>query len=156
MFFVFVAKCQLESIVAVAVLCSYLCNHTGTCFNNSAGCLLASGIEDTGHPDFFSNNTFHVCTIYACWIIGTTLYIPIDREVSIPVCHRPFLLIAEASAEAILVIALKPRHLFEMPTFATAAAGDRSTGSKQTLNGLFLCPQLLMLALKLQHWRKES
>jgi hypothetical protein len=102
--------------------------------------LFAREIENAGHPDFFSNNTFHVCTIYACRIIGTTLYIPINREVSIPVCHLPFLLIAEASAEAILVIALKPRHLFEM---SRQRRDDRSTGSKQTLNGLFLCPQPL-------------
>ena len=32
----------------------------------------------------------------------------------------------------------EPRHLFDVAT-----AGDRSTGSKQTLNGLFLCtPQI--------------
>src|SRR6185436_7006386 len=32
------------------------------------------------------------------------------RQVSIPVCHRPFLLLSEASAKATLVIALKARH----------------------------------------------
>jgi hypothetical protein len=37
----------------------------------------------------------------------------------------------------ILVIAAKPRHLIQMPAFAKALAGNRSTGSKQTLNGLF-------------------
>jgi len=59
-------------------------------------------------------------------------------QASIPVCYRPFLLVAEASAWATLAIALKPRHLFEMPILAKATMGDRSTGSKQTLNGLFL------------------
>jgi len=30
------------------------------------------------------------------------------------------------------------RHLFQMPTFAKATVGDRSTGCKQTPNGLFI------------------
>jgi len=62
---------------------------------------------------------------------------PERSEGSIPVCHRPFLLVAEASAKATLVIATEVRHLFKMPTFAKATVSDRSTGSKQTLNGLF-------------------
>src|SRR6266516_6060227 len=74
--FVFIAKCKLEGIVAIIIFSSYLRNHAGTRFDDGAGRLLARRIEDAGHPNFFSNNTFHVCTIYACRIIGTTLYMP--------------------------------------------------------------------------------
>jgi hypothetical protein len=53
---------------------------------------------------------------------------------SIPVCHRPFLFVVEASAKAILVIALKLRHLI---SDVRRLADNRSTDGKQTLNGLF-------------------
>ena len=57
---------------------------------------------------------------------------------SIPVCHRPFLLVAEASARR-PCDRVEVRHLIQMPTFAKAMAGNRSTGSKQTSKGLFIC-----------------
>jgi hypothetical protein len=73
--------------------------------------LLARGIENTGHPNFFPNNTFHGCSIYACKVIGTFFDMVTGVTLSLsksqsPFSHRPF------------------------PFWG-------STGSKQTLNGLF-------------------
>ena len=58
-FFILVAKRKLKSIVPIGFLGLHLGNHARTGFNDSAGGLLASGVEDTCHPDFFPNNTFH-------------------------------------------------------------------------------------------------
>jgi hypothetical protein len=71
MFVVLVAERQLESIVPVRLFGLYLGYHAGARLNDRAGCLFARGIEDTGHPDFLPNNTFHECSICACRIIGT-------------------------------------------------------------------------------------
>ena len=58
--FFFIAKSQLESIITVGFLCFNLGNYAGTSFNNGTGCLLAIWIEDAGHPNFFTNNSFHL------------------------------------------------------------------------------------------------
>src|SRR6266496_4994061 len=59
MFFILVAESELECGIAITLCCSYLCDHTRTCFNDGASSLLARRIEDAGHPNFFSNNRFH-------------------------------------------------------------------------------------------------
>jgi hypothetical protein len=70
-------------------------------------------------------------------LLGHALIRTYESRLSIPVCCRPFLFVSEASVKATLVVATEVRHLFGMPTFAKATVGDRSTDSKQTLNGLF-------------------
>ncbi len=77
-------------------------------------------------------------------------------EESIPVCHRPFLLVSEASAKGILVIPAELVIRSWMPTFAKAAVGDRSTGSKQTLNGLFYVYQPELFSLSSEASAKED
>jgi len=99
------------SIVTVRLGSFHLCNNTGTSFNNGAGCLLTIGTEDTGHPNLFANNTFHRCTVCAAWLKRQSDDgIPIGLQS--PFTYRPF---------------------------PCCPSGLRSTGSKQTLNGLFIC-----------------
>src|ERR1051326_2511774 len=83
---IFIAKCKLESIVTIAVLGSYLCNHTRTCFDDCTGSLLACWIEDTGHPDFFSDDTFHFLTVFPARLYKTDH----QNRSSILVYRRPF------------------------------------------------------------------
>src|SRR5213082_217722 len=71
MLLIFIAKCKLESIVTIAVLRSYLCDHTRTCFDDGTGSLLACWIEDTGHPNFFSDDTFHFLTVFPARLYKT-------------------------------------------------------------------------------------
>ena len=52
-------KWNLEGIVTVRLYGLNLRNNTGTCFNDRTGGLLAWGIEDAGHPNLFTNNSFH-------------------------------------------------------------------------------------------------
>ena len=69
--FFFVTKRKRKSIVPVRLGCFNLGNNTWACFNNRTGSLFAGRIEDASHPNFFPNNTFHGCSIYACKVIGT-------------------------------------------------------------------------------------
>src|SRR5215203_2180161 len=81
--FFFIAKCDLEGIIAVSFLCFYLGNHTGASFNNCAGSLFAAWIEDAGHPNFFTNDSFHFsygfspqgCTRQTHWNDGTSILV---------------------------------------------------------------------------------
>ena len=70
-FLFFITKRKWKCIVPVRFGCFYLGNYTWACFNNCTGSLFARWIEDAGHPNFFPNNTFHGCSIYACKVIGT-------------------------------------------------------------------------------------
>jgi hypothetical protein len=73
----FVAERKLECIVAVRLFCLNLGNHAGSCFNDSTGGLFACGIENTRHPDFFPNNTFHVDQFMPAGLLGHSS--PIER-----------------------------------------------------------------------------
>jgi hypothetical protein len=66
--FFFVAERYLEGAVAVGFGCFYLCYNAGTGFDDRAGRLAAGRIEDGGHPDFFTNDSFHVA--YGCFPQG--------------------------------------------------------------------------------------
>src|SRR5436853_2068436 len=112
MFFILVAESQLKCRVTIALFCSYLRNHAGTCFDNGASGLLARRIEDAGHPNFFSDNTFHFLTVY-------------PRKV---VQDRP---------QKKLVF--NPGSSLTFSFVSPAFADDRSTSDKQTSKGLFLC-----------------
>src|SRR5258708_6963836 len=69
-FFFFIAKRKLKSIVPVRLNCFYLCNYTWTGFNNRTSRLFAFWIEDAGHPNFFPNNTFHVIQFMPAGLLG--------------------------------------------------------------------------------------
>ena len=88
MFFLSVAKCDLRSIIPVSGLSFYLGHCAGTRFNDGAGRLLSIGGEDTGHPDFLTDNTFHLIQFVPSQVEETVMGAP---STSIPVCHRPFL-----------------------------------------------------------------
>src|SRR5678815_1573264 len=60
MLFFFVAISDLGRIVPVGVNSLNLCNNTRTSFNNGAGSLLSIRTEDAGHPNLFSNDSFHL------------------------------------------------------------------------------------------------
>ena len=49
------AKSELDSLIAIFLNSSHLCNNTRTSFNNSARNLLSVGIKKTGHSDFLSD-----------------------------------------------------------------------------------------------------
>jgi hypothetical protein len=83
----FLAVGKLKGIVAVRRLRFDLGHHTGARFDNSAGGLLACGVEDTGHSDFLPNDTFHKPCVYASRVSGQSGGI---NQTSIPVRHRPF------------------------------------------------------------------
>ena len=78
MLFILVTECHLDSIVPVGVWCFYLGHHTGTSFNDGAGGLLAIRTEDAGHPDFFSNNSFHCCSVCAFVVEETFAVIMVE------------------------------------------------------------------------------
>jgi hypothetical protein len=63
-FFFLVAKCHLKSTVTIIVHGLHLRYYTGTGLNNGTRGLLAARIEDGGHPDFFTNDSFHVLTVF--------------------------------------------------------------------------------------------
>jgi hypothetical protein len=63
--FFLVAECQLQSAIAIILGGFHLCNGAGASFDDGAGGLLSIGSEDAGHPDLFSNNTFHLFAVYA-------------------------------------------------------------------------------------------
>jgi len=86
-FFFSVAKCDLGSIVPVSGLGFYLRHCAGTRFYDGAGSLLTIGGEDTGHPDFLTDNTFHLQQFVPSQVEETVMGIP---PTSIPVCRRPF------------------------------------------------------------------
>src|SRR3954469_17055004 len=69
MFFIFITKCQLQCVITVGVFCFHLRNYTWTSLNNSACGLPAVGSEDAGHPNFFSNNSFHYFMVYARQVV---------------------------------------------------------------------------------------
>ena len=62
--FFLIAECDLEGVIAICFLRLYLSNNAGTSFDNSAGSLFAARIEDAGHPNFFSNDSFHFLTVF--------------------------------------------------------------------------------------------
>ena len=102
--FFLVAESELEGIIAVCVLSFNLCDHTRTGFDNRAGSLLAACIEDAGHPNFFTNDSFHFLTVFPRKVVQDR---PMELGTSILVQHRPFLLRAEASAKACPLAQLK-------------------------------------------------
>src|SRR5205809_3829640 len=110
-FFIFIAECELKRRVTVSVFCFNLGYNAGASFNNGAGGLPSISAEDAGHPDLFSNNSFHLFAVLAPHGCKD---IPIVSGFQSSVCRRPFLLFPEAFRE-------------------------RSTGSKQTSKGLFIC-----------------
>lgn len=59
-FFFLVTKCYLYGIVPVGGLGFHLGNNAWASFDNGAGSLLTIGLEDTGHANLFTNNTFHL------------------------------------------------------------------------------------------------
>jgi hypothetical protein len=76
--------------------------------------LFAQWIEDAGHPNFFPNNTFHGRSICACKVIGTVV-VPL-------------------ASDALTMATSIPVCYRPFPFWG-------STGSKQTLNGLFYVSQ---------------
>src|SRR4030095_3743839 len=105
-FFIFVAKCQLESSIPIAVLSSDLCHHAGACLDDGTGSLFTCRIEDAGHSDFFSNNTFHFLTVFPARLFKTAssalggFPCSCPGQASILVHRRPFPLTAAAPAKA--------------------------------------------------------
>ena len=120
MFIILITKSKLESPVTIAFFCSYLCYHTRTGFDDCTGGLFARGIEDAGHPNFFPNNTFHVFQFAPAGLLGHPSY-----RVTIVTRIRYY------------------RKKGQSPFATDLFFLYRSTGSKQTLNGLFLYPQPL-------------
>lgn len=59
-FFLFLTKSYLNGVVPVSELGFHLGNHVWTGFDNGNGSLFAIGLEDAGHANLFTNNTFHV------------------------------------------------------------------------------------------------
>jgi hypothetical protein len=105
-FFFSVAKRDLSSIVPVSVLGFYLGHRAGTRFYDGAWSLLTIGGEDTGHPDFLTDNTFHLIQ-----------FVPSQVEETVMGYHRlqsPF-----------------ATDLFHFPSVSRGG----STGSKLTRNG---------------------
>ena len=105
MLFLSVAKCDLCSVIPVSGLGFYLGHCAGTRFYDGAGSLLTIGGEDTGHPDFLTDNTFHLQQFVPSQVEETVMGIP---PTSIPVCRRPFPLFHPFS--------LKPFWMIEVPT----------------------------------------
>lgn len=58
-FYFALAVCELEGRVAVVILGANLRNHARTSFYNGASNVFAVVVVDTGHADFFSNQTVH-------------------------------------------------------------------------------------------------
>src|SRR5690348_1482955 len=59
MLFFFIPKSYLKCIVTISCNGFLLSDHAWPCFNNSDSSLLTTIIENAGHANFFSNNTFH-------------------------------------------------------------------------------------------------
>src|SRR5215207_2121199 len=110
MLFFFVAEGYLQGAIAIGLLRFNLCYNTGTGFDDRASRLAAGRIEDGGHPNFFTNDSFHVA--YGCSrkVVQDKR---LERASSILVHHRPF---PESNAQF-----------------------WGSTGDKQTSKGLFIC-----------------
>jgi hypothetical protein len=87
MFFFSFTKRYLCSVIPVSRLGLYLGHRAGTRFNDGAWSLLAIRGEDTGHPDFLTDNTFHLIQFVPSQVEETVMGIP---PTSIPVRHRPF------------------------------------------------------------------
>jgi hypothetical protein len=114
-----VAVGNLEGAVAVRFLSFNLRHNAGTGFDDGAGRLLATRIEDAGHPNFLSNDTFHFLTVFPRKVVQDILRLGSSRhpelvEGSILVHHRPF------------------------PESQQLCRWG-STGDKQTSKGLFIC-----------------
>src|SRR5215211_8692684 len=81
--FFFVAESDLEGIIAVGILRFHLGNNARTSFNDSTSSLLTTCIEDAGHPNFFTNDSFHFsygfspqgCTRQTHWNYGTSILV---------------------------------------------------------------------------------
>ena len=59
-----IAESQLERWIAVRFLCANLRYYAGACLNNCDCNVLAVLVIDTGHADFFANQTVHCVVIY--------------------------------------------------------------------------------------------
>src|SRR6185312_1831355 len=63
MLFLFISKSNLNCIIAVSFDGLFLGYHARARFNNGHGSLPPISIENAGHANLFSNNTFHFCFI---------------------------------------------------------------------------------------------
>ena len=59
MLFFFISKSNLDCIISVSIYSFLLSYDTWSSFNNGHSSLPAIGIENAGHANFLSNNTFH-------------------------------------------------------------------------------------------------
>src|ERR1700712_4861999 len=59
MLFLFIAKSNLDCIISVSIYGFFLGYHAWAGFNNGHSGLPAIRIENAGHANFLSNNTFH-------------------------------------------------------------------------------------------------
>src|SRR6476659_6828134 len=110
MLFIFITKGQLQCVITIGVFCFHLRNYAWTSFNNCTCRLPAVGSEDAGHPNFFSNNSFHYFMVYARQVVRT-----FRRRAEFNPCLLPTF------------------------SFFSTCSGFGSTGSKQTSKGLFIC-----------------
>ena len=108
--FFLVAESYLQSAVALCLLRLNLRHNAGTSFDNGASCLLAARIEDAGHPNFFSDDSFHFLRFYPRKVVQ-------DRPMEYWVFNPG-----------------------SSPTFSRCGSITwGSTGDKQTSKGLFIC-----------------
>ena len=75
--FFLIAECYLNGFVAICFFGLDLSNGTRTGLNDGAGCLLSISAEDTGHTNFFSNDTFHCLS---CLCLQGQRDIPLQAE----------------------------------------------------------------------------
>jgi hypothetical protein len=94
--FFLVAEGNLEGAVAISFLRFNLSNDAGTGFNNRTGSLLAALIEDAGHPNFLTNDSFHFLTVFPRKVIqdsiltGMSSFPPgADRDNASILVHHP-------------------------------------------------------------------
>src|SRR5882762_3955909 len=128
--FFLVAKCQLEGSVAIGVLCLDLRHRAGTRLDDRTSGLLAVRTEYARHPDLFTNNTFHFFKVYAFGYEDNKRH-PVDAPGGKPGYTVAVFLFNPSFAADLF---------FSSPFFRLVRVrGHRSTGSKQTLNGLFIC-----------------
>jgi hypothetical protein len=70
--FVFIAECKLKRSVTISVFGFNLGYCAGASFNNGAGSLPPISAKDAGHPNFFTNNSFHLFAVLAPQVIRTS------------------------------------------------------------------------------------
>jgi hypothetical protein len=75
--FVFIAECELKRRITIRIFCFNLGYRAGASFNDGAGSLPSISAEDAGHPDLFSNNSFHFFAVLAPQVVRT---FPLHRD----------------------------------------------------------------------------